>query len=129
MEKGDKMLEIWVDDERPKPEEYADEAKSVHEALILTGMIIERQFQFKRSIFPFPNDQKLLLDLDHDAGEYVTDGGDYINILKALSQPWFGEMCGELGSKILVRFHSANPVGVQNMREIVEKCKWLEEVK
>lgn len=128
------MIKIWVDDERPMPEfqEYDMRFTSTNEALFYIGIYHNAEGD-------------VFLDLDHDAGEYIDDGGDYINILKALSQPWIkdllcfteddlNENCrGKPWTKdyldaIKVHFHSANPVGVKNMRAIVEKCPWMEEV-
>jgi hypothetical protein len=58
-----------------------------------------------------------LIDIDHDAGEYVKDGGDYIKLLDWLE---------ETGRNYPIRIHSANPVGVANMRAIIEKNGWKE---
>ncbi len=119
------MLEIWVDDERPKPEDYTEEAKSVNEALFALGVDWHRELGWKN--FMKKENLYVLLDLDHDAGDYVMDGGDYINILKALSEPWAKDYLEEV--PVFVKFHSANPVGVKNMRRIVENCPWLKEIK
>ena len=58
-----------------------------------------------------------LLDLDHDAGEYAGKGGDYIRLLDWLE---------ETGRSYPVHIHSQNPVGVQNMRRIIERNGWEE---
>ena len=58
-----------------------------------------------------------LIDLDHDAGDYSSDGGDYIKLLDWLE---------ETGRNYPIRIHSANPVGVQNMRRIIERNGWRE---
>lgn len=109
------MIKIWVDDERPAPEGYKVRCHSVNEALTMLGYTYHKDPPFVE------------LSLDHDAGEYVTDGGDYINILKALSQPW-GSYFFTSAYPLQVHFHSMNPVGVKNMRAIVENCPWMEEV-
>ena len=55
-------MRLWVDDIRPAPEGYVW-AKSVNEAKwILYGRMIT-------------NNPIELLDLDHDAGNFVSDGG------------------------------------------------------
>ena len=59
-----------------------------------------------------------VIDIDHDAGEYVNDGGDYIKLLDWLEENgrnWYP-----------IHIHSMNPVGVQNMRAIIQKNKWKE---
>lgn len=58
-----------------------------------------------------------LIDLDHDAGDYTKDGGDYIEILNWLE---------ETGRNYPIRIHSMNPVGVENMRRIIQKNGWTE---
>ena len=54
-----------------------------------------------------------VVDIDHDAGDYASDGGDYIRCLDYL------EFIGAKG--INVRIHSANAVGIENMRRIIMK--------
>lgn len=109
------MIKIWIDDERPMPEGYNYWCYSTNETLTMVGVLYRKDPPFVE------------LNLDHDAGEYADDGGDYINILKALSQPW-AEYYFTEAYPLKVRFHSANPVGVKNMRVIVKDCPWMEEV-
>lgn len=58
-----------------------------------------------------------LIDIDHDAGEYADDGGDYIKLLDWLE---------ETGRNYPIHIHSMNPVGVANMRRIIERNGWKE---
>ena len=58
-----------------------------------------------------------VIDLDHDAGDYVSDGGDYIKLLDWLEAT---------GRNYPIRIHSMNPVGVENMRRIIQKNGWTE---
>lgn len=72
--------------------------------------------------FDFPpaelwNDKIELIDLDHDAGDYAADGGDYTKILDWLE---------ETNRNYPIRIHSQNPVGVENMRRIIERNNWME---
>lgn len=57
------------------------------------------------------------IDIDHDAGEYASNGGDYIRLLDWLE---------ETGRSYPIRIHSQNPVGVENMRRIIRKNNWTE---
>ena len=57
------------------------------------------------------------IDIDHDAGRYATDGGDYIKLLDWLE---------EQGACYDIRIHSYNPVGVENMRRIIKRNHWKE---
>ena len=58
-----------------------------------------------------------LIDIDHDAGDFACDGGDYIKLLDWLE---------ETGRNYPIRIHSMNPVGVANMRAIIERNGWTE---
>jgi hypothetical protein len=58
-----------------------------------------------------------LISVDHDAGDYASDGGDYIRLLDWLEKT---------GRNYPIRIHSANPVGVANMRRIIERNGWRE---
>ena len=99
-------MKIWVDDIRPAPEDFVwckttDQVKNNIELCSMAKIPIE------------------LIDLDHDAGDYNKSlyGGDYINVLKWLE---------ETGRNYPIRIHSMNPVGVQNMRAIIEHNNWTE---
>ena len=65
-------------------------------------------------------DDNILIDLDHDAGSYVSEGGDYIKLLDWL------EAKNIVDTGYSFHIHSMNPVGVQNMRAIIEKNGWRE---
>lgn len=125
------MIKIWVDDERPMPKGYNVWCRSVFDAIYRIGGLYINQY---RPGGP----QTLLLDLDYDASdEFSKFGGDYIKILEWLEswmndpeeQDWLeGRYVAGDPVAIKVHFHSANPVGVKNMRAIVEHCPWMEEI-
>ena len=100
------MLKIWVDDIRPAPDGYIW-CKSTNEA--------------KKTIWD-SDDMSVLLDLDHDAGDFFYDGGDYVKILDWLEYYAMGKF------DISVHIHSMNPVGRQNMVRICQKNGWKVEV-
>ena len=100
-------MKLWIDDVRPAPEGYVW-CKSVNEA----------KDWFDLCEFDFMEDIELI-SIDHDAGDYASDGGDYIKLLDWLE---------ETGRNYPIRIHSMNPVGVANMRAIIERNGW-EEVK
>ena len=58
-----------------------------------------------------------LISIDHDAGDFAFDGGDYIRLLDWLE---------ETGRNYPIRIHSMNVVGVANMRAIIERNGWKE---
>lgn len=99
-------MKLWVDDvRRPVTNDYywcqsVDEAKDVIKVWSeLDDSLIE------------------LIDIDHDAGDFAHDGGDYIKLLDWLE---------ETGRNYPIRIHSMNPVGVANMRRIIERNGWTE---
>ena len=116
IEKGEITLKLWLDDVRPAPEGYVW-VKSVNEAKTFI-LDQERKFAylFRRGVYKA--DYLIsLIDLDHDAGDYVNDGGDYIKLLDWLE---------ETGRDYPIRIHSMNLVGVANMRRIIERNGWKE---
>ena len=105
-------MKMWIDDVRPAPEGYVW-CKSVFEAIeqIVTSEVANRINRI------FKYNEIELIDIDHDAGEYASQGGDYIKFLDWLE---------ETGRNYPIRIHSQNPVGVANMRAIIEKNGWTE---
>ena len=98
-------MKLWIDDVRPAPEGYTW-CKSVNGA---KDWIDLSDFDFMENIE--------LIDIDHDAGEYAQYGGDYIKLLDWLE---------ETGRNYPIHIHSMNPVGVANMRAIIQKNGWRE---
>ena len=92
-------MKIWLDDLRPVPPGY-EGVKSVNEAIALIndaesrGIVIE------------------VLDLDHDLGDYYSDGGDAIKLLDWLA---------ERETFYPVEIHTANPVGRANMERMLAR--------
>ena len=97
-------MKLWIDDIRPAPEGYTW-CKSTNEAI--------RQIKIATRYDIIID----VIDIDHDAGEYVADGGDYIRVLGYLEFYMLN---------IPIRIHSMNPVGVENMRRIIRKNGWTE---
>ena len=100
-------LVLWVDDLRDPPNRPGERyviARNVNEAKCL----IEEPRSFD------------IIDLDHDAGAYVADGGDYINILNYLE----ARAHNGYEVKSAFRIHSFNTVGYMNMKAIIEHNGW-----
>ena len=109
----------WVDDIRDIPSYDYVYARSVNRA----RQLIEYYEDVLQSAQE-TNDTEVinvytieLIDIDHDAGEYVSDGGDYIKLLDWLE---------ETGRNYPIRIHSMNSVGIQNMRRIIKRNGWTE---
>jgi hypothetical protein len=58
-----------------------------------------------------------LIDIDHDAGDFFQDGGDYIKILDWMEVT---------NRNYPIHIHSMNPVGIENMRRIIQRNGWRE---
>ena len=105
-------MKLWIDDVRTAPVGY-EWCKSVNETLyIIKGN--DMYYWVPENIIEDPIE---LIDLDHDAGDYEIYGGDYIEILNWLEKT---------GRNYPIRIHSMNPVGVANMRAIIERNGWIE---
>ena len=112
-------MKIWVDDIRDIPSDDYVYARSVNRA--------KRLIEYYEDVLQSAqetNDTEVinaytieLIDIDHDAGEYVSDGGDYIKLLDWLE---------ETGRNYPIRIHSMNPVGRENMRRIIRDNGWKE---
>ena len=125
-------MKLWVDDIRKPPRGYVW-CKSVNDTI----QFIENTEKMRNKILSIAQNQlhsynligyrsalKMsgrrdieLIDLDHDAGKYASDGGDYIKLLDWLE---------ETGRNYPIRIHSMNPVGRGNMRRIIRKNGWTE---
>ena len=125
-------MKLWIDDVRPAPEGY-----KWAQSVMMAQAILEvseneacdcyanavRQLNKGDEVGFFEwldKGSKLLcelIDIDHDSGDYNIDGGDYIKLLDWLE---------ETGRNYPIRIHSANAVGVQNMRRIIERNGWKE---
>lgn len=107
-------MKLWIDDVRPAPDGYIW-IKSVRLAKFA---ITKYEGMAKRAeqngLKPYILD---IIDIDHDAGDYASDGGDYIELLNWLE---------ETGRNYPIRIHSMNPVGVENMRAIIRRNGWTE---
>ncbi len=99
-------MKLWIDDVRPAPNDEYWLAQSVEQARLAIE-IVESSASLEVE----------LIDIDHDAGDYANDGGDYIKLLYWLE---------ETGRNYPIRIHSMNPVGVANMRAIIERNGWTE---
>ena len=104
-------MKIWVDDIRPAPYGFFH-AYSVNQAKMLIHMA-ERCDRVMNG----ENYEIEVIHIDHDAGDFACDGGDYIELLKWLEKT---------GRKYPIGIHTMNPVGAENMRRIIQKNGWME---
>jgi hypothetical protein len=130
-------MKLWIDDVRPAPEGYIW-CKSVNESkdeIVKNEYIIKSLCQRCRELdaqgdYDYADEIHMAaantmisdIDLDHDAGDYVSDGGDYIKLLDWLEEtkPLFWL------DTIRFHIHSMNPVGAENMRAIIKRNGWKE---
>lgn len=105
-----RTIYIWADDLRDMPSDYDFWYKSVWDFIR----------DFEQSYTTPKGDYHCVIDLDHDAGDYERFGGDYYNILKWLEyydSEFVKEHC-------TFKFHTANPVGRENMINICDRNGW-----
>lgn len=105
-------MKIWVDDIRQAPAGYY-KTRSVNET---KRLIEECEKKYLESHRKDTHYKIQLINLDHDAGDFYEDGGDYIEILKWLE---------ETKRNYMIHIHSMNPVGFQNMMNIVKHNGWV----
>lgn len=99
-------MKLWIDDVRECPRSY-DVALYTTSAAI--NFIINHRDDIEE------------MSLDHDAGDFVSFGGDYINILNWMEQY---EELQDYKFKCKILVHSMNPVARQNMERIIKKRGW-----
>lgn len=123
-------MKLWIDDVRPAPEGY-DWLCSVNEAK-QTILYYEKMLEYIKKLIEIYEDlsgdtshcrhwleeyQIELIDIDHDAGDYAFDGGDFIKLLDWMEFT---------NRNYPIHIHSMNPVGVENMRRIIQRNGWTE---
>ena len=101
-------MKLWIDDCRSAPEGYKWR-KSVNTA---KRFIMEMELMNK----PFHSAPIEVIDIDHDAGDFASDGGDYIELLKWLEAT---------KRNYPIRIHSMNVVGRMNMEAICRRNNWI----
>ena len=99
------MIRVWIDDIHTPPFDEWIWIKTVYDA---------------QNFIKANRHSNILLSMDHDAGDYAKDGGDYIKLLD-----WLEEQ-GIVDTGYFFHIHSFNPVGVENMRRIIQKNGWRE---
>ena len=111
-------MKLWIDDVRPAPEGYVW-CKTVNDAM--DSIVLREKWNGLPWAYGTGDNEVIrpyeLIDIDHDAGDYAEYGGDYIRLLDWLE---------ETGRNYPIRIHSMNPVGVANMRAIIERNGWTE---
>ena len=139
-------MKLWIDDIRPAPEGYKLALGVSHAIIIIekaeeiianaryaitdyeenykydTSVDKDCKEHYERYMIPALEQQIIentieLIDCDHDLGKYAKFGGDGIKLLDWLE---------ETGRDYPIRIHSANPVGVANMRRIIQRNNWKE---
>lgn len=104
-------MKLWIDDCRTPPKGY-HWCKSVNKA----KRVIEKSEDYMLHTLTDSFNIELI-DIDHDARDFASDGGDYIKLLDWLE---------ETGRNYPIHIHSMNVVGVQNMRAIIQRNGWEE---
>lgn len=120
-------MKLWIDDLRPAPEGYVwchSVWRAEKEICIREMKNRSLREELRAGVHPEPAKEILalideieLIDIDHDLGDYAVYGGDGVKLLDWLE---------ETGRNYSIRIHSMNPVGIENMRRIIERNGWKE---
>ena len=102
-------MKLWIDDMRPAPDDSYATIYSVNTAKMVVQLIEDTGIGGDRTID--------LIDVDHDAGEFESDGGHYIKFIEWLE---------ETGRNYPIHIHSDNQINLLWMREIIERNGWQE---
>jgi len=94
-----KTVKIYLDDLRDAPAEYI-RTRSVNETIKLIEELEANNFDIQ------------LIDIDHDLGDYASDGGDAIKLLDWLV---------ERNTLYPINIHTMNVVGRANMQRIIDR--------
>ena len=105
-------MKLWIDDVRPAPDGYRWIRTVNYAKRCICNFETMYRYSGGKEIYKIE-----LIDMDHDAGEYKHLGGDYIELLNWLE---------DTGRCYPIRIHSMNPVGVANMRRIIQRNGWTE---
>ena len=100
-------MKLWIDDIIPAPERYLW-ARSVNDA--------KYQIEWLER-FVTKYDDLELIDIDHNAGDFVWDGGHYIKLLEWLE---------ETGRNYPIHIHGDSEINKVMMRTIIERNGWKE---
>lgn len=100
-------MKLWIDDVRRPPSNDWLWTMRVDQAITAIKM-------YERNM----HDDIIIIDLDHDAGDFVKYGGDYIEILNWLERE------GIVDTGYFFHLHTMNPVGYQNMKTIIDHNGW-----
>ena len=104
------IIGLWIDDVRNSPQ-FVYKNTNVKWTRVRSVEEAKYCIQYMESI-GHPYD---LISTDHDAGDYVSDGGDYIKLLDWLE---------ETGRNYPICIHSQNVVGRMNMEAICRRNGW-----
>lgn len=106
-------MKIWIDATRPAPDGYrciksVDKAK---EFIISCEKAAKTANQYL--IFKLVDHYMIeLIDINHDAGDYASDGGDYTKLLDWLK---------DTGRNYPIHIHATNPLEIEKLRESIVK--------
>jgi len=109
-------MKLWIDDIRPAPAGWTH----VHTVIMARHILLHDSYN------PTVDGQTFHvteISLDHDAGNFASYGGDYINLLDWLEE---AEYKGQIIVDYTFHIHSQNSVGALNMHRIIKRNGWKE---
>lgn len=100
-------MKIWIDATRLAPEGYIW-VRTVIDAKYM----IETYGNYIGGFSTTARDLIELIDINHDAGDYASDGGDHTKLLDWLK---------ETGRNYPIHIHATNPLEIEKLREAITK--------
>lgn len=107
-------MKLWVDDVRFPPDGSWRWVKSTYDAIYIIRTSLSSCGCFNG-----------IISLDHDAGDFCELGGDYIKILDWIEMMYRTDFPNAF-KNTKFHIHSANSVGISNMRRIINHNNWTE---
>lgn len=106
-------IKIWIDDERNPPTDGWHVCRTAWDAIALIGQLFDECVQWDISNIKC----ELTVSFDHDLGHGAGNGAQVAEALR-----WWA-MKDEIPSnaKLYWRIHSANPIGRENIRNIMNE--------
>ena len=113
---------VWVDDIRRAPADYIW-IRTVNRFKMWFKVVYNHDLWYDSYACKSVAHYDLLISMDHEAQDFVADGGNYIEILNYLE-----EIMPKISKwsefRIIFRFHTGNETVTEEMKKIIKRNGW-----